>query len=408
MAAVNPLRYRSYYHDSETGFYYLQSRYYDPEICRFINADSYASTGQSYLGYNTFAYCGNDPVNRTDADGEFWDTVFDIVSLGFSIADVIQNPSDPWAWAGLIGDVVDLVPFVTGVGELTKAAGAVADVADVIDDVHDTARALDNADDVYDAMKAADGIGDSLDAAKDASKLNLDNCIASGQCFIVGTLVLTENGNQAIEDIQVGDLVWAWDENTGDVSLKKVVETYVNETTELTHIFVGGEEIVATPGHPFYSPVMGWTEACELRAGDILVLVNGEYVVVEQVQHELLENPVKVYSFQIADYHTYYVSDNGVLVHNTCRGNAVRKAWQNEQELVRETGSGTRAWTAAQKTELLETGKVRGFVGHHMKSVKGFPDLAGAPSNIQFLTRTEHFLTHAKNLRNITYGRYLA
>ena len=144
MAVVNPLQYRSYYHDSETGFYYLQSRYYDPEICRFINADSYASTGQSYLGYNTFAYCGNDPVNRTDADGEFWATVFDIVSLGFSIADVIQNPSDPWAWAGLVGDVVDLVPFVTGVGELTKAAGAVADVADVIDDVHDTARALDN------------------------------------------------------------------------------------------------------------------------------------------------------------------------------------------------------------------------------------------------------------------------
>ena len=68
MAAVNPLQYHGYYHDSETGFYYLQSRYYDPEICRFINADSYASTGQSYLGYNTFAYCGNDPVNRTDAD----------------------------------------------------------------------------------------------------------------------------------------------------------------------------------------------------------------------------------------------------------------------------------------------------------------------------------------------------
>ena len=102
MAAVNPLQYHGYYHDSETGFYYLQSRYFDPEICRFINADSYASTGQSYLGYNTFAYCGNDPVNRTDADGEFWDTVFDIVSLGFSIADVIQNPSDPGASAGRI------------------------------------------------------------------------------------------------------------------------------------------------------------------------------------------------------------------------------------------------------------------------------------------------------------------
>ena len=117
LGAVNPLRYRGYVYDTETGFYYLQFRYYDPEICRFINADSYASTGQSYLGYNTFAYCGNDPVNRTDADGEFWDTFFDIVSLGFSIVEVAANPSDPMAWIGLAGDVVDLIPFVTGVGE---------------------------------------------------------------------------------------------------------------------------------------------------------------------------------------------------------------------------------------------------------------------------------------------------
>ena len=152
MAEINPLRYRGYYQDEETGFYYLQSRYYDPAICRFINADSYASTGQSYLGDNTFAYCGNNPVNRTDADGEFWDIVLDVISLGFSIAEVIQNPSDPMAWAGLAGDVVDVaVPFVSGVGEATKAAGAVADVADAIDDVHDAARAMDNVEDALDA-----------------------------------------------------------------------------------------------------------------------------------------------------------------------------------------------------------------------------------------------------------------
>ena len=70
MAEVNPLRYRGYYYDTETGFYYLQSRYYDPEICRFINADSYASTGQSYLGYNMFAYCANNPIAYTDLEGE--------------------------------------------------------------------------------------------------------------------------------------------------------------------------------------------------------------------------------------------------------------------------------------------------------------------------------------------------
>ena len=71
LAEINPLRYRGYYYDSETGFYYLQSRYYDPENHRFINADSYASTGQGFLGVNMFAYCNNLPVILHDSNGEF-------------------------------------------------------------------------------------------------------------------------------------------------------------------------------------------------------------------------------------------------------------------------------------------------------------------------------------------------
>ena len=67
-----PLRYRSYFYDTETGFYWLNTRYYDPAIGRFINADSYASTGQGVLGHNMFAYCGNNPANRIDSEGLFW------------------------------------------------------------------------------------------------------------------------------------------------------------------------------------------------------------------------------------------------------------------------------------------------------------------------------------------------
>ena len=69
MAKLNPLKYRGYYHDVESGFYYLQSRYYDPAIGRFINADSYASTGEGFLGHDMFAYCGNNPVNSSDSTG---------------------------------------------------------------------------------------------------------------------------------------------------------------------------------------------------------------------------------------------------------------------------------------------------------------------------------------------------
>ena len=69
LANRNPFRYRGYHYDTETGFYYLQSRYYDPAISRFINADSYGSTGQGFLGTNMFAYCNNNPVNYTDPTG---------------------------------------------------------------------------------------------------------------------------------------------------------------------------------------------------------------------------------------------------------------------------------------------------------------------------------------------------
>jgi len=69
LADLNPFRYRSYYYDEETYFYYLQSRYYDPAIGRFINADAFYYTGQGVLGYNMFAYCGNDPVVFSDPFG---------------------------------------------------------------------------------------------------------------------------------------------------------------------------------------------------------------------------------------------------------------------------------------------------------------------------------------------------
>ena len=69
LAEINPLRYRGYYYDSETGFYYLQSRYYDPENHRFINADTAASTGQGFIGTNMFAYCLNIPNAARDTNG---------------------------------------------------------------------------------------------------------------------------------------------------------------------------------------------------------------------------------------------------------------------------------------------------------------------------------------------------
>ena len=74
----NPFRYRGYYYDVETGWYYLQSRYYNPTWGRFISADGYVSTGTGLIGYNMFAYCNNNPVNYFDPKG---DSIIGIIAL---------------------------------------------------------------------------------------------------------------------------------------------------------------------------------------------------------------------------------------------------------------------------------------------------------------------------------------
>ena len=76
LGAANPLRYRGYVYDSETGLYYLSSRYYNPVWGRFINADTpeivVSSPGKVNWDKNLFAYCDNNPVSRKDDGGEFW------------------------------------------------------------------------------------------------------------------------------------------------------------------------------------------------------------------------------------------------------------------------------------------------------------------------------------------------
>ena len=123
---------------TETGLYYLMSRYYDPEMGRFINADILISTGQGLIGNNTYCYCNNSPLSRKDDGGKTPDTVFDIISLGASIVEVVANPADPWSWIGLVGDIVDVaVPFVGGLGEATKALKTLSKTLDIGDDIAD-------------------------------------------------------------------------------------------------------------------------------------------------------------------------------------------------------------------------------------------------------------------------------
>ena len=99
-----------------------------------------------------------------------------------------------------------------------------------------------------------------------------------------------------------------------------------------------GETISATPNHPFYVDKFGWILAKNLRAGDILVLSNGEFVVVEWIQHEILESPIKVYNFEVEDFHTYFVGESAILVHNQCKIDDVPSRKEALNQIKRDLG----------------------------------------------------------------------
>ena len=124
---LNPLRYRGYYYDAETGFYYLQSRYYDPAICRFINADTFATTdANGFLSANMFAYCENNPIMRTDESGEFFNTVIGAV-VGATFGAVSAAIAGTSIWGGALSGAVSgaIAGFGVDVAMATVATGPV-------------------------------------------------------------------------------------------------------------------------------------------------------------------------------------------------------------------------------------------------------------------------------------------
>ena len=131
----NPFRYRGYYYDSETQFYYLNSRYYDPEVGRFINADE--QFNDDILGNNIFIYCGNNPVNRSDYEGQGWWIVAGAVIglLAGGITKVISNIATGNQWnegvlgAALGGAVAGAVTAGTGSLVAGSFAGAAVESA---------------------------------------------------------------------------------------------------------------------------------------------------------------------------------------------------------------------------------------------------------------------------------------
>ncbi len=116
-------------------------------------------------------------------------------------------------------------------------------------------------------------------------------------------------------------MVLAYDEETGKQAYKSVVRLFRNESKEWYHVFADGEEIICTGGHPFYVVGKGFIEARKLKVSEKLLLSCGKEVIIEKVEVEQLTEAETTYNFEVADFHTYYVTEKAVLVHNMCQKN---------------------------------------------------------------------------------------
>lgn len=139
------------------------------------------------------------------------------------------------------------------------------------------------------------------------------------KCFTGDTLVYTEKGMVPIKEVKVGDLIYAKNEETGEVGLKSVERTSETAAHTIYRITIDNREIVETTGyHGFYTEGLEWVNAINLKVGDKLVSEEGIRCITS-VEKSRSEEPVSVYNFVVEEWHTFFVTEGKICVHNSLR-----------------------------------------------------------------------------------------
>ena len=347
--------------DNMTGLYYLRARYMDPATGTFISMDTYPASIFDPATLHRYLYANANPVMYVDPSGYLFGLA------DFSLSNSINNILDKIT-------TLNLEPVFRMVRILKKLATAftIAQTAAKIFAISEDSSL--SSEEKFDAIVHALATGamhyvalnymceiNQLEASlriifmsylfEDLAE-ETNKAIQSGDlfnavlyrfrsvallavsifdsCFTGDTLVAVEDGYKQIEEIEVGDKVWAYNYETGETELKEVKEVYVHEVNQILHLSTSDGAIKTTSNHPFYVPEKGWIAAGDLTVGDAILQLDGTTAVVLFSEIEYLSENIRVYNLEVEDYHTYFVGEAGALVHNYSKRTAMREAKRSQ------------------------------------------------------------------------------
>ncbi len=343
--------YTGHEHLDRTGLIHMNGRVYDPTLGRFLSADPIVQAPYFSQSYNRYTYVWNNPLGMNDPSGYEGND-----SLGEDDKEAPEPEPEkkrekpkPGVHRLHAGNGYSIV-YGDGSSDDEESEGARSDqeeseepeegelTTELIRGDSNNGEILEEGVLGQEGYPLADGslgqvgIAEWVIPAAKAPKvlgflgklLGLGSKKTAGMlCFVEGTLVHTQDGLKPIEEIQVGDLVASKDEFTGETTWKPVTELFRNydkSILKVTLVTAEGEEelLGVTAEHPFWVDGQGWVDAGELHEGQIISSVDGDVLTVNSIVPD--EQLHDTYNFEVADYHTYFVGEQGAWVHNQCGG----------------------------------------------------------------------------------------